>query len=105
MSAVDAWVRLNDATRVTRGVAGIPVPVSARVDTGSETVGRHNVRHMGKAWAIVAMAWEGCAYCADCAYGWPTFEDVYDRGDECPMPVFQSDERYGDPCDGCGNII
>lgn len=78
------------------------VPVSARLHTESETVGQYNARHWGKAWRIVAMTWEGSAYCADCAHEWPTYEDTLE---ESPIPVFASDERFGDPCDECGAII
>jgi hypothetical protein len=96
---------LMEAIRTVQGRASVPVPLSARFPTDSETVGDYNSRHWGKAWSIVAMTWEGCAYCLECAYYWPTFEDVYGRGEECPMPVFASDELFGDPCDNCHAVI
>ena len=74
------------------------------VETDSGTVGEYNRTAYGKAWAIVGMTWEGAGYCAACAYFWPTYEDAWGRGEECPMPVFGSDS-FGDPCDSCGEII
>lgn len=97
--------KLVEAIRTSLGRASVPVPLSARVPTNSGTVGDYNSKNWGKAWAIVAMTWEGCAYCADCAHYWPTYEDIYDWAEDCPSPVFASDELYGDPCDNCHAII
>ena len=67
-----------------------------------ETVAAYNARHPGKAWRIVAMTMQGAGYCAECVGYWPV--DGSGSGDwvEYPVPVFASDELYGDPCDLCG---
>lgn len=67
-----------------------------------ESVGEYNARHVGKAWSIVAMTWQGSAYCADCAGGWPTYEhDLW----EGPAPVFASDDCEGMVCDECLSAV
>lgn len=106
MTARDlAYRGLNDAVRRIHNRTSVPVPSDAPLPSdGGETVGDYNAKHPGKAWRIVAMTWNGEACCADCAYDWPTFEADYDWAD-CPMPVFASDELYGDHCDGCGAAI
>jgi hypothetical protein len=92
---------LNDTVRRIRNRVSVPVPVSAPLPSvPGETVGQYNSRHYGRAWQIIAMTWDGAAYCADCAYDWPTWEYDHDWV-ECPVPVFASDELYGDPCDAC----
>jgi hypothetical protein len=68
----------------------------------SPTVSEYNSHAYGKAYAIVAMTYNGNAYCLNCVRDWPTYEndDI-----ESPIPVFSSDE-YGDmTCDSCHDAI
>ena len=73
--------------------------------TDSETVAEYNRRHVGKAWVIVAMTWQGDIYCRrdTCAGSWPTYEhDMIDG----PKPVFASDEIADDiTCGACHGDI
>jgi hypothetical protein len=68
----------------------------------SESVREYNSRHIGKAWAIVAMQWQGETYCADCAGDWPTYENDLI---ESPHPVFSSDEYDEMTCGYCTNHL
>lgn len=69
-----------------------------------ESVSEYNSRHIGKAWSIVAMTWNGSVYCtrATCAGDWPTYENDLV---ESPCPVFSSDERGDWCCDNCGGDL
>lgn len=67
-----------------------------------ETVREYNARHIGKAWTIVGMTWQGSAYCRDCVAEWPTYEhDMI----ESPMPIFSSDDYDGLTCDTCHEYL
>jgi hypothetical protein len=73
--------------------------------TDSETVAEYNRRHIGKAWSIVGMSWQGDIYCTreTCAGVWPTYEHDMIEG---PRPVFASDEYDRDyPCGNCHGDI
>lgn len=67
-----------------------------------ESVGEYNRKHLGKAWRIVAMTWQGEAYCADCVADWPTYENDLVDG---PTPVFASDDYSGLVCGDCGSFL
>lgn len=72
--------------------------------TDCESVAQYNARHVGKAWAIVGMTWQGDVYCTreTCAGTWPTYEeDVI----ESPHPVFSSDEYDDMVCGNCGGDL
>ena len=72
--------------------------------TDCESVREYNAKHVGKAWRIVAMTWQGDIYCTreTCAGTWPTYE-----GDlvESPYPVFSSDEYEEMACGNCGGDL
>ena len=67
-----------------------------------ETIAEYNRKHIGKAWSIVGMTWQGGAYCRDCVSGWPTYENDLI---ESPNPIFSSDEFEELVCDSCQNFL
>jgi len=67
-----------------------------------ETVAEYNRKHVGKAWTIVGMTWQGSAYCRRCVAEWPTYEHDLVEG---PTPVFASDEYDELVCDTCHEYL
>jgi len=63
-----------------------------------ETVAEYNRKHIGKAWTIMGMTWQGSAYCRDCVGDWPTYENDLV---ESPHPLFMSDDYNSHVCDSC----
>ena len=67
-----------------------------------ESVREYNSKHIGKAWAIVGMTWQGDVFCSDCVGDWPTYENDLI---ESPTPVFSSDEHDTFVCGSCYGFL